>query len=124
MIGKSEDHSIMNQQNIEFYDKRIAELEREHADLIGKPYQASRLSEIISELGRMWNERLRYEDVESAINGNGTKNLQQVQENVSDIVQAVKQQIATSKASDDRLIVFEEGLQKLRHVLNEWETVL
>ena len=114
----------MNKRNIEFYNKKIEELEKEYADLIQKPYQAGRLSEIISDLGKMWNERLRYEDVESAINGNGAKNLQQVQEDVSDIVQEVKQQIATSKDSDDKLIVFEEGLLKLRHVLNEWETVL
>ena len=114
----------MNKRNIEFYNKKIGELEKEYKELIQKPYQAGRLSEIISELGNIWNETLRYEDVESTITGNGAKNLQQVHEDVSDIVQEVKQQIATSKESDDKLIYFEEGLLKLRHVLNEWETVL
>ena len=109
---------------IEFCNKRIAELEREYADLIQKPYEAGRLSEIISELGSIWNERLRYEDIERTINGNGAKNLWQVQNEVSDIVHEVKQQIAISKESDDKFIVFEEGLLKLRHVLNEWETEL
>jgi hypothetical protein len=67
---------------------------------------------------------LRYEDIESAANGNGAKNLWQIQNEVSDIEQEVKQQIAISKESDDKFIVFEEGLLKLRHVLNEWETEL
>ena len=109
---------------IEMCNKRIAELEREYVDIIQKPYQAGRLSEIISELGSMWNERLRYEDNERTVNGNGAKNLWQVQNEVSDIVQEAKQQIAISKESDDKFIVFEEGLLKLRHVLNEWETEL
>ena len=86
---------------IEFYNKRIVELEREYKELIQKPYQAGRLSEIISELGRMWNERLRYEDVESTVNGDGAKNLQQVQKDISDIVQETKQQIAISQESDE-----------------------
>ena len=82
------------------------------------------MSEIISELGSIWNERLRYEDIDSAVNGNGAKNLWQVQNEVGDIVHEVKQQIAISKDSDDKLIVFEEGLLKLRHILSEWETEL
>jgi len=72
----------------------------------------------------MWNERLRYEDTKSAVNGNGAKNLRQVQDEVSDIVQEAKQQIAISKESDDKFIVFIEGLLKLRYVLDEWETEL
>jgi len=107
-----------------FCNKRIAELEREYAELMQKPYQAGRLSEIISELGSMWNERLKYEDIESAANANGAKSLRQVQNDVSDIVQEVKQKITISKESDDKFIVFIEGLLKLRYVLNEWETEL
>ncbi len=106
---------------IEFCNQRIAELEREYMELIQKPYQAGRLSEIISELGSIWNERLRYEDVDSAVNGNGAKNLGQVQHEVSHIVQEAKQQLAISRESDDKLAVFEESLLKLRQVLDEWE---
>ena len=109
---------------IEFCKKRITELEREYAELIEKPYQAGRLTEIISELGSIWNERLRYEDIDSEVDGNGAKNLWQVQNDVGDIVREVRQQIAISKDSDDRLIVFEESLKKLRHVLSKWETGL
>ena len=108
----------------ELCNKRIAELEKEYADLIQKPYQAGRLTEIISELGNMWNKRLRYEDIESVANGNGSKNIWQVQNEVSDIVQEAKQQITVSKESDDKLAVFVESLEKLRYVLNEWETEL
>ena len=109
---------------IEFCNKRIAELEREYADLIQKPYQAGRLSEIISELGSMWNEKLQYEDIESEENLNGAKSLWQVQNEVSDIVHEAKQKIAIAKESEDKLTVYIEGLLELRYVLNEWETEL
>jgi len=109
---------------IESCKEKITELEREYAELIEKPYQAGRLAEIISELGSIWNERLRYEDIDNEENGDGAKNLWQVQNEVSTIVQDAKQQIAISKESDDKLIIFEESLKKLRHVLSEWETEL
>lgn len=109
---------------IELCSKRIAELEREYLNIIQKPYQAGRLSEIISQLGTMWNARLRYEDIKSAVNGNGAKNLWQVQNEVKDIVQEAKHHIAISKGSDDKNTIFIEGLLKLRHVLEEWETEL
>jgi len=107
---------------IEFCNKKIAKLERKYVELIQKPYQAGRLSEIISELGRMWNERLRYEDIESVVNVNGAKSLWQVQKEVSDIVHEAKQKITISKESEDKLVVYLDGLLKLRYVLNEWET--
>jgi len=98
------------------------DLEREYADLIKKPYQAGRLSEIISELGSVWNERMRYEDIDSAANINGAKSLWQVQNDVSNIVQQAKQEIARAQRYDDKFIIFIEGLLKLSYVLDEWET--
>ena len=109
---------------IEFYNKKIAELEKEYKELIQKPYQASRLSEIVSELGRMWNERLRYEDVEGKINGDGAKNLQQVRKEVSNILQGVKEQLPMSQELDDKMAVLMKGLEKLSIVLDKWETGL
>ena len=107
---------------VEFCKKRIAELEREYAELIEKPYQAGRLSEIISELGSIWNERLRYEDIDIAAGTNGAKSLWQVQDDVSSIVQEAKKQIAEAKENDNRSVIFAEALVKLRQVLDEWET--
>ena len=105
-----------------YINKRIVDLEREYADLIKKPYQAGRLSEIISELGSVWNERMRYEDIDSAANINGAKSLWQVQNDVSNIVQQAKQEIARAQRYDDKFIIFIEGLLKLSYVLDEWET--
>ena len=119
-ITKISDTELRNTY-IEFYNKRIEELEKEYTELIQKPYQAGRLSEIVSELGRMWNERLRYEDVEGKINGDGAKNLQQVRKEVSDIVQGVKEQLAISKELDDKIAVLMKGLEKLSVVLDKWE---
>ena len=107
---------------VEFCKKRITELEKEYAELIEQPYQAGRLSEIISELGNIWNERLQYEDVDIAASTNGAKSLWQVQNDVSSIVQEAKKQIAETKETDNRSIIFAEALVKLRHVLDEWET--
>ena len=116
--------SEFRQYYIEFCNKRIAELEREYASLIQKPYQAGRLGEIISELGSSWNKKLKYEDIDSEANLNGAKSLWQIQNDVSTIVQKAKQQIAIAKESEDKLTVYVEGLLKLRYVLNEWETEL
>ena len=104
--------------------RRITELEREYADLIERPYEAGRLSEIISELGCLWNERLRYEEIELAGNGNGTKNLWQIQNEVRNIAQGAIQQIAKSKDSDDKFIICIEGLLKPIYLLDEWEIEL
>jgi len=114
--------SELKQYYLEFCEKRIAELEREYADLIKKPYQAGRLSEIISELGSIWNERLRYEDIDSAVSINSAKSLQQVQNDVNNIVQEAKQKIAEVNEYDDRLIIFMDGLLQLRCALDEWDT--
>jgi len=114
--------SEFQQYSVDFCNQRIAELEREYADLTKQPYQAGRLSEIISELGRMWNERLRYEDTDDAADRDGAKDLWQVQNDVSNIVQESKQRIAKAKEPDDRFVIFIEGLLKLRYVLDEWET--
>ena len=77
---------------------------------------------IISELGSVWNERMRYEDIDSAANINGAKSLWQVQNDVSNIVQQAKQEIARAQRYDDKFIIFIEGLLKLSYVLDEWET--
>jgi hypothetical protein len=114
--------SESQQYSVDFFNQRIAELEREYAELTKQPYQAGRLSEIISELGRMWNERLRYEDIDDAANRDGAKGLWQVQNDVSNIVQESKQRIAKAEEPDDRFVIFMEGLLKLRYVLDEWET--
>lgn len=103
-------------------NKRIAELEREYADLLKKPYTAARLSEIISELGSNWNNKLKYEDINSEANLNGAKSLWQIQNEVSDIVHEAKHKITIAKKSEDKLAVYIEGLLKLRYVLDEWET--
>ena len=114
--------SESQQYSVDFCNQRITELESEYADLTKQPYQAGRLSEIISELGRMWNERLRYEDTDDAADRDGAKDLWQVQNDVSNIVQESKQRIAKAKEPDDRFVIFIEGLLKLRYVLDEWET--
>ena len=107
---------------IESCNKKIEELEKEYQELIKKPYQAGRLSEIVSELGRVWNEKLKYEDAESAEGGNSHKKIWQVQKDIDKVVQEVKQQIAISEESDEKRTFFIDGLLRLRYLLNEWET--
>ena len=106
---------------INFCNRRIAELQRQYAELITKPHKAHRLSEIISELGRLWNEKIRYEEDERLINVNGAKNLWQVQNEVREIVCEAKQKIAKANKQEDKLNVFMEGLLKLKYVLDDWK---
>ena len=106
---------------INFCNRRIAELQEQYADIITKPHEACRLSEIISELGRLWNEKMRYEEGEKSIYVNGAKSLWQVQNEVSDIVCEARHKIKKANEKEDKLNVFMEGLLKLRHVLDEWK---
>ena len=130
-LKKTHDHKSKRLTDAEFKDnsvelcnKKIEELEKEYKELIQKPYQAGRLSEIISELGRLWNEKLKYESAESAAGGNGHKKIWQVQKDIGKVVQEVKQQIAISEESDEKLNFFIDGLLRLRYLLNEWEIEL
>ena len=107
---------------INLCNRRIAELQGQYADIITKPHKAHRLSEIISELGRLWNEKMRYEEKERLTYVNGAKSLWQVQNEVSEIICEAKQKIAEANKQEDKFNVFMEGLLRLRYVLDDWKT--
>ena len=107
---------------INFCNRRIAELQGQYADIITKPHKARRLSEIISELGMLWNEKMRYEEDERLTNVNGAKSLWQVQNEAREIVCEARQKIVKANDKEDKLNVFMEGLLKLKYILDDWKT--
>ena len=106
------------------YIGEIEKLNQEYGDLIVKPYNVARLSEIISELGKLWNGKLQYEEDNQLIEGNGRKSLWQVQESVHAIMYETSQKIDKTKRKEGKHKAFVEGLYRIRSILDEWDTRL
>ena len=113
--------SVLRHYYLPLYNRRITKLERQYNDLINEPYKAGKLSEIISKLGKLWNEKLKYEDCEIEDRVNGAKSLWQVQEEVYEIVKDARYKITSAKTRNKKHQVFTEGLKKMAAVLDEWE---
>ncbi len=127
--------SIIRRYSLPMYNRRITRLEKQYDDLINEPYKAKKLSEIVSELGKLWNEKLKYEgsedddcetsnckteECETKGRVDGAKNLQQVQEEVYKIVKDAGDKITSAKTRDKKQQAFKEGLKKMAAVLDEW----
>ena len=104
-------------------NRQIKRLQQEYAYHIGKPYSAARLSEIISELSRLWNDKLRYEEDHSA-EPNGLKSLGEVQKSVLEIVCEAETKIGKASGRKEKHKAFIEGLVKIRDTMDEWEPTL
>jgi hypothetical protein len=102
-------------------NRRITKLESQYKDLINEPYNARFLSETISKLGKLWNEKLEHEGYERVDRGNGTKSLWQVQEEVHRIVKDTKYKINSTKTRSKKHKVFEESLKEMVIILDKWE---
>lgn len=114
----------MRRHNEYHHIRGIEKLQQEYADLIVKPHNVARLSEIISELGKLWNDKLRYEEENQLIRGNGRKSLRQVQESVHEIVCETGHKIDTAKGKERKHQTFAKGLYRMKSILDEWETRL
>ena len=114
--------SLSRHYYIPLYNRRITKLERQYNDLLNEPYKAGKLSGIISNLGKLWNEKLKYEDCEIVDRVNGAKSLHQVQEEVYTILRDTGQKITSAENGSRKQQVFTEGLKKMATVLDEWET--
>ncbi len=128
--------SIIRRYSLPMYNRRITRLEKQYGDLINEPYKARELSEIVSELGKLWNAKLKYEDsedddceisncktedCETSDAVDGAKNLQQVQEEVYKILKDAGDKIDSAKTRDKKQEAFREGLKKMAAVLDEWK---
>ena len=97
----------------EHRDKKIAELEREFHDLMASwPPNVSRLSQIVSELGRLWNTKLHDEE-EPLVEGDGLKDMAQLQMAVGEIIREGKQKMGSARNKEEINTAFAESVNKM-----------
>jgi len=95
-------------------DKKIAELEQEFHDLMTSwPPNVSRLSQIVSELGRLWNTKLRDEEKEPLVEGDGPKDITQLQVAVNEIVREGKKKMGRAHNKEEINSAFVESVNKM-----------
>jgi len=98
----------------EHRDKKIAELEQEFHDLmVSSPPNVSRLSQIISELGRLWNTKLRDEQKEPLAEGDEPKDMAQLQKVVGEIVREGKKKMGNAQSKEEIHATFIESINKM-----------
>ena len=98
----------------EHRDEKIAELEQEFHDLMASwPPNVSRLSQIVSELGKLWNTKLRDEEKEPLVEGDGLKDMAQLQMAVGEIIREGKQKMGSAHNKEEINSAFVESVNKM-----------
>ena len=98
----------------EHRDEKIAELEQEFHDLMASwPPNVSRLSQIVSELGKLWNTKLRDEEEEPLVEGDGLKDMAQLQMAVGEIIREGKQKMGSAHNKEEINSAFVESVNKM-----------
>jgi len=98
----------------EHRDEKIAELEQEFHDLMASwPPNVSRLSQIVSELGKLWNTKLRDEEKEPLVEGDGLKDMAQLQMAVGEIIREGKQKMGRAHNKEEINTAFAESVNKM-----------
>jgi hypothetical protein len=110
---------------VTYLDGKIAELEQEYQVLSASwPTDVARSCEIVSELGRLWNAKLRYEpgtdDLEDEMAGDSPVNdVPQIQTEISEIVREGRAKMASARSQGELRAVFEESMLKIIGTLDE-----
>jgi len=98
----------------EHRDEKIAELEQEFHDLMASwPPNVSRLSQIVSELGKLWNTKLRDEEEEPLVEGDGLKDMAQLQMAVGEIIREGKKKMGSAHNKEEINSAFVESVNKM-----------
>lgn len=106
--------------DLEHYDKKIAELEQEFHDLMASgPPNVSRLSQIVSELGRLWNAKLRDEQKVPLADGDKPKDMAQLQKAVNEIVREGKKKMGKARGEEEIRAAFTDSLNKMISLFDE-----
>lgn len=107
-------------QKIRSRDKKIAELEREYRDLMAaRPPNMARLAEIISELGRLWNAKVRGEQNEELAGIDRAKDMGQLQKAVSKILREATKKMAEAQSKQEIHTALIEGMYEARRLMDE-----
>ena len=106
--------------NIHRYDKKIAKLEQEYRDLLSSPsYDVSRLAMILSEMGKLWNAKLREEEDKPSINGDGAGDIWQIEELVREIVSEGRDKMGKARSEGEIHSAFKEGIYKKKCLFDD-----
>ncbi len=100
--------------DLAYRNAKITQLEQEFHNLMASsPTNVARLSQIVSELGRQWNAKLRDEQEEPRFNGDEPKDITQLQESVSEIVRDGMKKMGDAGSKSEIRIAFADSLNKM-----------
>jgi len=83
------------------------------------PPNVSRLSQIVSELGRLWNAKLRDEQKEPLADGDEPKGMAQLQKAVDEIVREGKRKMGKAQGEEEIRAAFTDSLNKMISLFDE-----
>ena len=113
-------NSDRSRSSISYYDKKIAKLEQEYQNLIdSSPCNMARLAQIISELGKLWNAKLRDEVDKELAKRDGAKDIWQLQEAVNEIMREGKKKMTKAQSKEEIRAAFTEGMDKMICLMGE-----
>ena len=114
-------NSDISRYGIQRRDKKIAKIEQEYRDLMTAwPRNVARLSEIISELGKLWNAKVRDDEQNGGLaERDGAQDMEQLQKAVNMIMCKGKKKMAKAQSQEEIHKVFIEGLDKVRCLMDE-----
>ena len=111
---------VIEQLKVYHLNRRIEKLNKEYESEIVYPYNSAKLWEIISELGRLSNARLKYEGNDSP-EANHRKSLSEILISINEVTCRINQDVNRAKRESDKQKAFIGGLVKIRDILDEWD---
>jgi len=111
---------VIEQCKIHYLNRRIEKLNREYESEIVYPYNSAKIWQIISELGKLSNAKLKYERNPSP-GVNHRKSLSEILILINEVTCRINQDVNRAKRESDKQEAFIEGLVKIRDILDEWD---
>ena len=87
--------------------------------MAAQPRNLSRLSEIISGLGKLWNAKIRDEQDGKLTETDEAQNIEQIQKSASKIMLEGKKRMTKAQSKEEVYEVFIESLDKVRSIMAE-----
>ncbi|MFC2013476.1 hypothetical protein ACFLU8_01110 [Chloroflexota bacterium] len=84
-----------------------------------QPWNVARLSEIITELGRLWNVKMSDGHDEELVKRDGARGIEQLQKAVNMVMSEGKRKMVKAKSKNDIHKAFVESLDKGRCMMHE-----
>jgi hypothetical protein len=114
---------VIEQIKVYQLNRRIEKLNKEYESEIVYPYNSAKLWEIISELGRLSNAKIEYEEDDSS-EANHRKSLSEILTLINEVTCGISQDIYEAGKESDREEAFIMGLVMMKDILDEWDPSL